>query len=287
MLLDILTRVTAVVFVMVVLATPLVFWVERIRRSEPEWNRLHPVGLRLEWRSRVSETLPVAVVLIAVLWINRVVRQDLPAISEQYGIRMTWAFYELEGEGATILAFERVATTGLTQFFSFIYIYAYVFLLVFPVILYVTLADTRPLRRLLTAYTVNYAIGVCIYVLVHAYGPRNILAGELEHVLYEFRPRYQHLTGDVNHNTNVFPSLHTSLAATVAIFAYRTRETFLLWTPIAVFLAVCVAISTMYLAIHWAIDVVAGLVLAAVAVWLADQLVSGPRPVGLVRRLTE
>jgi membrane-associated phospholipid phosphatase len=71
----------------------------------------------------------------------------------------------------------------------------------------------------------------------------------------------------VNRNVNVFPSLHTSLSVTVAAMAYRTRDHYPLWAPVAAVLAASVVFSTMYLAIHWATDVVGGVVLAGLAYW--------------------
>ena len=227
---------------------------------------------RQEWRSRLRLEAPIIVILLAVLGLNRVMRQAGPAISREIGFHMTATFYSIEGE--FILVFQRIASAEMTTYFSIIYVYGYAFLLVFPVVAYFALSDTHPFRRLLAAYSFNYAIGVVVYILVIAYGPRNMmpeLVGET--MLYDNSPQYQHLTREVNRNVNVFPSLHTSLAATVAIFAYRTREQFRLWFPVAVVIAVSVIISTMYLGIHWAIDVVAGLVLAGLAVVLADRLV--------------
>ncbi|MDJ1430520.1 phosphatase PAP2 family protein [Halostagnicola sp. A-GB9-2] len=185
---------------------------------------------------------------------------------------MTRTFYEIEGE--LIIWFQSYDYTILIRFFSFIYIYAYVFLLIFPVLAYFALSDTRPFRQLLTAYTLNYGIGLIVYVLVMAFGPRNIMPEMFETTLYDFQPRYQHLTREVNEFRNVFPSLHTSLAMTVGIFAVRTRDEYPKWTPVGIFLGISVAISTMYLGIHWAIDVVAGMILAVVSVAISVLVVN-------------
>ena len=259
MLLEVLTRLAIVVAIMLAISIPVIVGIGQF------WDALRG------WRPRVRAVAPIAAVLIPVLLLNRFARQGLVNISREYGIRMGGIFWRIEGE--FILLFQEIATTPVTQYFSFIYIYAYAFLLIFPVIAYFTLTETRTLRLLLAAYTLNYAIGITLYVLFHAWGPRQYLGFEIEWMLYDFQPSYQHLTREVNHNTNVFPSLHTSLAATVAIFAYRTRREFPLWTPIAIVIAVSVWISTMYLGIHWAIDVIAGLVLAAICVTLADRYV--------------
>ncbi len=224
-----------------------------------------------EWRPRVRECAPIAIVLLAALAFNGIARRTVPDVSWMIGWNLTWAFYELEGELVRwIQSFE---TTSLTAYFSFIYIYGYVFLLVFPVVAYFALPNTRPLRELLAAYTLNYVLGLVVYVLVIAYGPRVMMPELVDGLMYDTYPQYQHLTREVNRNTNVFPSLHTSLATTVAILAYHTRRIYPAWAVLAGILALSVAISTMYLGIHWAIDVVAGVVLAVVSVEGARRLV--------------
>ncbi len=227
---------------------------------------------RVEWRSRVRDAAPIAVVLVLVLLFNRTARETLPSLSWSIGWNLTSTFYEIEGQ--TVLLFQEYATPELTAYFSYVYVYGYVFVLIFPVVAYFALSDTRPLRELLTAYTLNYTLGLLCYVLVIAYGPRNWIPDLVETtMLYNQYPQYQELTGEVNHNTNVFPSLHTSLSATVAMFAYRTRDVYPKWVPVATLLAASVAVSTMYLAIHWAIDVTAGLCLGAISVVLSRRLV--------------
>ena len=121
---------------------------------------------------------------------------------------------------------------------------------------------------LIMAYTANYAIGIVLYVLFIAMGPRNYDPLLFEPILYETFPRSGYLTHSVNETTNVFPSLHTSIAMTVFFMAWITRDRYPLWVPISGFLAISVAASTMYLGIHWFSDVVAGTVLAVVSVYL-------------------
>ncbi|MDG5817191.1 phosphatase PAP2 family protein [Natronococcus sp. A-GB7] len=271
---EVLTRVLTQVAVVVglLLAVSIAAFVGR--------DRL--VATAREWRPRIRASAPAFAVLVVVLWLNRVMRQAGPGISERIGLHMTETFYDLEGE--FVLVFQSIATGELTAYFSFIYVYGYAFLLIFPGVAYFALSETRTFRRLLTAYSLNYVIGLAFYLLIIAYGPRNVMPEELTvTMLYDNSPEYQHLTREVNRNTNVFPSLHTSLAATVGIFAYETRSSYPYWFPVAAVLAASVAISTMYLGIHWAIDVVAGLVLAGVCVRLSGTLV-GRRPIARLRR---
>ncbi|WP_276253785.1 phosphatase PAP2 family protein [Halomontanus rarus] len=259
MFVQVLLEVIAVVALMLVVATGAVVGRRRIRRTVAEY------------RLRLRAVAPVLVILATVSMFNGVARQVVPDISWMIGWNLTWEIYDLEGE--FILWLQSFATPPVTAYFSFVYIYGYVFVLVFPVVAYFALPDTRPLRELLSAYTLNYVLGLGCYVLVIAYGPRNIMPELVEALMYDTYPRFQHLTRQVNRNTNVFPSLHTSLSVTVAALAYRTRDAYPRWFPIALVLAVSVALSTMYLGIHWAIDVVAGVGLAFISVTLSTRLV--------------
>ncbi len=264
MLGQVLVQLVVVVTLLVLVSTALFVGRGRLRET------------RGTWRSRVRAITPITIVLASALLLNSVARQHVPNLSWmiQWNIthwNSTWAIYDLEGE--FIIWLQAQATPAVTTYFSFIYIYGYIFLLVFPVIAYFALSETRPLRELLTAYTLNYTLGLVLYTVVIAYGPRNMMPELVDALLYDTYPQYQHLTRQVNRNTNVFPSLHTSLAATVSILAYRTREYYPGWNVVAAVLGVSVAISTMYLGIHWVIDVIAGIVLAYVSVELAHVLV--------------
>lgn len=259
MLVEVLVQLAAVVTLLVVVSFAIIVGRQRLRVT------------RREWRSRVRDVAPVTVLLVAVLSFNGVARDVVPDISWTFRDDVTGLIYDLEGEFVVWL--QSFATPTVTAYFSFVYVHGYVFLLVFPIIAYFALPNTRPLRVLISAYTLNYALGLVLYVFVVAYGPRNLMPELVQVLLYDTYPQYQHLTRQVNRNTNVFPSLHTSLAATVAILSYHTRRIYPIWFALATVLAVSVAISTMYLGIHWAIDVIAGVALAYVSVVLSTRLV--------------
>ncbi|ARS88306.1 phosphatase PAP2 family protein [Natrarchaeobaculum aegyptiacum] len=156
----------------------------------------------------------------------------------------------------------------VTTFFVFVYIYGYAFLLLFPFLAYFALEEMDDLSTLILAFTANYAIGLCCYILFIAYGPRNFDPILFEGLLYDAFPQSRLLTNQVNQPTNVFPSLHTSLSMTVLFLAWHSRQKYPVWLPVSGVLAISVVLSTMYLGIHWFSDVVAGTALALVSVYI-------------------
>ena len=255
-----LVRISLVVVLMILVGGVGIIGAGRIRSFRPHALR------------RLRLVVPYLLLLALVLVGNSLVRDVGPELSWIIGWRITGWIAGVEGTFVATL--QHYAHPALTAYFSYIYIYGYSFLLAFPVVAYFLLPDDRPIRETAIAYSINYAVGVVCYVLFIAYGPRNVMPDMVDQLLYTNWPESHLLTSEVNANVNVFPSLHTSLSATVAVLAYRTREQYPYWLPIATVLAGSVAVSTMYLGIHWAIDVLGGLLLAAIsvagAVWLTS-----------------
>jgi len=207
--------------------------------------------------------------LLGVLAINSVVRNVGVDLSWIIGTNITEFIYSLEG--SVVATIQSLVPGWLTLYFGYVYVYGYAFLLVFPLLAALLAAERRHLRHTAFAYAINYTVGMCCYLLFIAYGPRNYMPALVEPLLFDTLPRFQLLTSEVNANTNVFPSLHTSLSTTVALLALRDHEMFPKWTPVAVFLAVSIVLSTMILGIHWATDVVAGALLATFSVWVVSS----------------
>ncbi|WP_049985294.1 phosphatase PAP2 family protein [Halobellus rufus] len=229
--------------------------------------------LRHRLRRNLREVIPTLGVLAIVLTINKVVRDVGVELSWLIGINLTGYIYLLESEFVAVV--QSYANPTLTAYFGFMYVFGYTFLLTFPVLAYAVYERVRPLRVLFLTYILNYGVGFVCYVLFVAYGPRNFMPELVEPLLYQSWPQSQLLVQQVNVNTNVFPSLHTSLSATVALVAYRFRAAYPRWLPIAAVLAVSIIVSTMYLGIHWATDVVGGILTAVASVEIAIRIEDG------------
>lgn len=255
--LAVLGEVAAVVAVMLAAASVVIVGPRRIRASAPTLP------------ARLRGVAPSISLLGGILVANSLVRDAGVDISWAVGINITGAIYALEG--GVVADVQSFATPLATLYFGYVYVYGYSFLLVFPLLAGLWLTEPRYLRRTAIAYTVNYAIGLVCYLAFVAYGPRNYMPDLVEPLLYDAIPRFQLVTSEVNANTNVFPSLHTSLSVTVALLARSVRDTYPLWFPIAAFLAANVALSTMVLGVHWLTDVVAGVALGGFSVWVATH----------------
>lgn len=215
---------------------------------------------------------PYLLGLVAILAFNGHFRSTAHNISLWLGIEITHIIVAIEGF-AIVYFQEFLSGDAPIIFFTFMYVYGYVFLLVFPLIAYFVLENLDIFKSLTIAYMINYGFGLFLYTVFIAFGPRNIRPELLEEAMYLYYPQLHLLTSAVNEFTNVFPSLHTSLSATVMIFAWHTRHIYERWVPIAMFVGASIIFSTMYLAIHWMIDVVAGIGLAAISYWVGINAV--------------
>ncbi|MFB6133938.1 MAG: phosphatase PAP2 family protein [Halanaeroarchaeum sp.] len=225
-------------------------------------------------RDRLSAIWRHLALLGVVLLLNKVARDYGPAISWILEWNLTTLIYRIEGTAPAWI--QSLGSPGATVVFGAVYIFGYAFLLVFPFVLYFFHESSRPLRRTTIAFVLNYAVGVFLYTLFVAYGPRNVMPDLVEPLLFTEFPASKLITSRVNTNTNVFPSLHSSLSITVAVLAWQTREQFPRWPPIALPLAGAVLFSTVYLGIHWIIDVVAGVALGLGSVAVATRIVEDP-----------
>lgn len=224
-----------------------------------------------EWRSRSADVVPFLGLLLVVIALRLFVERLQVWLSWQIGFNITGTLYAIEGE--FVAAVQSMQSPALTDVLIFMYLYGYVFLLLFPIVAYFCLEDMRSLSELLSAFAVNYAIGLLLYTAFVAYGPRNLILDMVDPLLYTAYPQSRALTNAVNHNVNVFPSLHTSMSVTALVMAWRTRDVYPQWVPIAAVLATGVIFSTMYLAIHWALDVAGGIALGVASVYLGVRIV--------------
>ncbi|MCS6799828.1 MAG: phosphatase PAP2 family protein [Myxococcota bacterium] len=162
---------------------------------------------------------------------------------------------------------------ALTEWFAFFY-YSYFFVLGLNLLPVLFFGRGAILRELMVGALVVCTLGHVGYTLVPAYGPYHHMsfATPLEGGLF------WHLVLEAVRSAgamlDVFPSLHTAYPTFFAIFAVRHRRTVpyrWLW-PLSVLVAVNIVPATMVLRWHYAIDIVAGIALAAFAAWAAARV---------------
>jgi membrane-associated phospholipid phosphatase len=71
---------------------------------------------------------------------------------------------------------------------------------------------------------------------------------------------------------NCFPSMHTSVAFAILLLARRENSAMFRWL-MAIY-ATSIIFSTVYMEVHWLVDIAGGLALGAVSVKLADRLLA-------------
>lgn len=178
----------------------------------------------------------------------------------------------LFGSDPTVLL-QRFIHPFLTDVFYVFYLAYYFIAIALGVVFWVR--DRVVARRFIFTLSLAYVLSYAGYFAVPALGPRAALAGS------HFVPlqttavsRAISATLDELEHTkcDVFPSGHTMVAVLVLIVAYqRARDAFWWLLPVAIGLIV----STVYCRFHYVVDLIAGTVLAVIAVPIGDRLYDG------------
>ena len=221
--------------------------------------------------SRLSDLAPYLVLTGVFFIIRRFTVGPSQRLSEEIGVEITGAIYQIEGLFVEVI--QNATPEFLIPVFSGFYMFGFAFLLVAPIVLYALTPAMRPLKELLVAYILNYAAGAVFYTVFVAVGPRIYVTEHVDGLMYQFYPSTADLTSVVSENTDVFPSLHTSLSVIVLLFAWQTRHIQPRWLNITAAISTGIILATMILGIHWLVDVIAGIVLAFACVFLARRIV--------------
>ena len=162
----------------------------------------------------------------------------------------------------------------LTDFFTFFYVLYFLWAPLLAFILY--LKDERmKFRYTLVGVILAYYIGYLGYVLFPAASPHVVLASHFTKTLQGL-PFLDQVRNSIEVVTSTsrdaFPSLHTGAILVALFFAWRyVRWYFWLVLPFALGMI----LSTIYLRQHYLIDLIAGWVLAHLAVWLGPKVERG------------
>jgi len=119
-----------------------------------------------------------------------------------------------------------------------------------------------------------FYIGYALYVILPAAPPRLVLVYEFTRNLRGYPMGFSNLSAQAFSLLPVdsraaFPSLHTAVSTVALVYAWRQVRP---WFWILVPFVLGLWISTVYLRHHYVVDLIAGWLLAPVAVWAAPRL---------------
>lgn len=166
------------------------------------------------------------------------------------------------------LRLEAITCPALTEFFSLCYILFFPYLL-FSMIYYFC-EDLDLFSKFIAGLFSIYGVGFLGYSLVPALGPHLVMADQFTVPLTGWW--ITHWNAEVvrlgSNRVDVFPSLHCAISCFFLFFDRRHRP----WR-FKLYLVPCLGlwISTLYLRYHYFIDVLCGLALAALALWLSQR----------------
>lgn len=202
-------------------------------------------------------------------------------ITAWLGHDFTYLIYSMEGD--VVARFQHaVMSEPLTIFFTSVYVIMYVVQIYFLIFWYIIKDDEKKVRMLAVGYFLNILLALPFYLF---FPVNEVWTTNPQYTYLDYRPgfstdtiwvfeRYQstqHALYQINGINNCFPSLHVSVVLTLALVPLlgKFEKTAKVFTMCV---AIPVIISTMYLGIHWAMDVIAGIVLAFVCAYIAVNL---------------
>lgn len=142
-------------------------------------------------------------------------------------------------------------------FFVVVYIAVYPFLLWFSVMYFIWCREVRAMRTLALGLILVYAVALPFYLFVPVSNVYTFFG--LESALEVTIPGVEQFFLSTTTCDNCFPSLHTAISLLVAMSVWRTGNKRFGW--FAWMVAGLVVVSVVYLAIHWVVDVAAGVLL--------------------------
>lgn len=175
-------------------------------------------------------------------------------------------------EDGIVFWFSQHWSTALLAFFVFIYIVLYPFTLWFSPLYFLLTDNKKAMKTFAYSLLLIYVIALPFYLFlpvtnVYVYygvpSALNVIIPDVEEFFYT-----------TTTNNNCFPSLHVAMALLIAktvTFTHNKRFMYL-----AYFSAICVSCSVIYLAIHWMVDVIGGILLAFMVFYLVKRFVKEP-----------
>ncbi|MCL7414992.1 MAG: phosphatase PAP2 family protein [ANME-2 cluster archaeon] len=198
--------------------------------------------------------------------------QSQASIVEALDIRVNadYTGYLVMIEGDIVSHFQTFATPLLTYITAFIYLMLFSFLMVFTFIMLIYTRNLHALEEFTLAFIIIYLTAFPFYIFI----PVTVTGHALPNVytlLYDLSPIIDQGVRVVDpFLDNDFPSLHAALSI-MAVMVVVLRTNLERYKVFSVISTLAILFSTLYLGIHWIVDLIAGAILALVSYSIATR----------------
>lgn len=222
---------------------------------------------------RIRGAVPAVVLMSVVTLVVGLQGNFERAVQEWHGWDFTYIVYAIEGNAA-----ERFQDALRNPFLDTLLVVIYstgAFLTYHvPFLALVLLGRGRSAMRLAVTLAIVWSVGIVCYFFVPVYEVWVTASPPYEwthvqNVYFEKIPAARTSEAYQTAINNNFPSLHVGVTSAIAFTLLLARERWI-GIPVAV-IATGVAVATVYLGIHWFLDVVAGLLLSGSAAWFVHR----------------
>lgn len=158
-------------------------------------------------------------------------------------------------------------------YFSLMYIVVHPWMVYFPVLLYILSDEERPAKATLLIFPLVYLIALPFYLLFPATNVYTYYG--VQSPLFELFPQLTDVYYNATTPNNTFPSAQVAVALLVANAArYSRNRNYRVWAYVY---AASVTIATIYLNIHWLVDVLGGVLVAVLVTTFTSRFISTER----------
>ncbi|MCS6900520.1 MAG: phosphatase PAP2 family protein [Myxococcales bacterium] len=178
---------------------------------------------------------------------------------------------------APSLWLDGLITPGRTEWFAFFY-FSYFLILAIHVLPILFLERRSTVAQHFAVGMLGvFAVGQATYFLLPGYGPYHHMEGQFQNALPGgfWMDTVWRTVQSGGAMLDIFPSLHTAGPLFIALFSFQHRalQPFRYTWPIAAFFSVNIIGATLYLRWHYAVDVLAGVMLAVAWFFLTPYLI--------------
>ena len=212
---------------------------------------------------------PYLAIIIGVVFIHLLeVNVIDPITTDWIGVDFANEIHNIEGDA--IYWFSQHWTPVLVYFFVFMYIAVYPFTLWFSPLYFIINDEKKSMKTLSYGLLLIYVIAVPFYLFMPVTNVYRYYG--LESALEAVIPTIENFFYATTTQNNCLPSLHVAMTILIAWSVHLTGNKKLSY--FAYFCMISVILSVIYLAIHWITDIICGVLLAILVIFLLNHFIN-------------